>query len=260
MEKKRVIVLFSGGLDSTYLIWKNLEEGNVVLPIYIEIKNNEYKSEIEKNRIYLIYDLLYEKYGNIIEKPLELLDICLKSSCGGGELLFKQLPIWLLGVLYLQDKSVDEIQLGYVMNDDMVSYVDDVKTIYDSYKSILRKIIPLKFPLLKTKKNEIISELPKEYFDLTISCENPLNVDKNNKIFTYTPCGCCDACVKIIYNDYYKTYDYYKEIILRKSVDELISMGYEIYNEKGIRLDNTIYEPVACNHKEEPIQLTIPFK
>ena len=48
---KKVAVLFSGGLDSTYLVWKNLKDGNEVQPIYIEIQNNKVKSTIEKNRI-----------------------------------------------------------------------------------------------------------------------------------------------------------------------------------------------------------------
>lgn len=45
---KKVAILFSGGLDSTYLVWKNLKEGNVVLPIYVEIENNEVKTTMEK--------------------------------------------------------------------------------------------------------------------------------------------------------------------------------------------------------------------
>ena len=53
-EVKRVGVLFSGGLDSTYLVWKNLKEGNTVVPIYLEIANNEDKSKLEKNRIELL--------------------------------------------------------------------------------------------------------------------------------------------------------------------------------------------------------------
>lgn len=45
---KKVAVLFSSGLDSTYLIWKNLNEGNEVFPIYITISNNENKTILEK--------------------------------------------------------------------------------------------------------------------------------------------------------------------------------------------------------------------
>ena len=51
---KKVGVLFSSGLDSTYLVWKNLKDGNTVVPIYIEIENNKRKTILEKNRIKLI--------------------------------------------------------------------------------------------------------------------------------------------------------------------------------------------------------------
>ena len=35
MTKKTVGVLFTSGLDSTYLVYKNLEEGNNVILLYI---------------------------------------------------------------------------------------------------------------------------------------------------------------------------------------------------------------------------------
>jgi len=57
---KKVAVLFSGGLDSTYLVWKNLNEGNIVYPIYIEIENNITKTILEKNRIELLYKEFYK--------------------------------------------------------------------------------------------------------------------------------------------------------------------------------------------------------
>ena len=55
---KKVAVLFSGGLDSTYLVWKNLTDGNDVQPIYVEVENNQTKTILEKNRT----DLLVQEF------------------------------------------------------------------------------------------------------------------------------------------------------------------------------------------------------
>ena len=54
---KKVAVFFSGGLDSTYLVWKNLSDGNTVLPVYVEIENNEVKTILEKNRMESVYKI-----------------------------------------------------------------------------------------------------------------------------------------------------------------------------------------------------------
>ena len=62
-EPKKVALLFSGGLDSTYLMYKNLEEGNIVYPYYIEVKNNEKKTELELNRSNLIVDVFKKNYN-----------------------------------------------------------------------------------------------------------------------------------------------------------------------------------------------------
>jgi 7-cyano-7-deazaguanine synthase in queuosine biosynthesis len=62
---KKVAVLFSGGLDSTYLIWKNLKDGNQVFPIYVEIQNNETKTILEKNRT----ELLFREFSKEFNSP-----------------------------------------------------------------------------------------------------------------------------------------------------------------------------------------------
>ena len=51
---KKIAILFSGGLDSTYLMWKALKAGHDVYPIYIEVRNNEIKSLIEKQQCELL--------------------------------------------------------------------------------------------------------------------------------------------------------------------------------------------------------------
>jgi len=53
VKHKRLIkqVLWSGGLDSTYLVQKLLEEGRPVQAFYVEIKNNVEKTERERAAI-----------------------------------------------------------------------------------------------------------------------------------------------------------------------------------------------------------------
>lgn len=259
MERKKVVVLFSGGLDSTYLIWDNLKRGNKVLPIYIDIGNNDVKTKIEKNRIKLLYDLFFDEFNELIETPIDVLKLTILYSLN-DDLLFKQLPIWLLSILFVQDKYIDEIQIGYVSNDDIVPFVNDINKIYKSYKSILNNPTPLKFPLLKKTKYQIANELPEKYMDLIVSCENPKieNSDNNDNIIKYKPCCCCEPCKRIMITGFYGKHifpDNYGIEIINNHIDLLNNNGYKVYDGNDVRCRFDTMPFV----KEHVKQLKIPF-
>lgn len=194
-KNKTVAILFSGGLDSTYLFYKNLEEGNKVIPIYITIKNNTTKVAIEKRQIQLIYNSLGEHYPHLmynIRYPLEvnIFDI-------SDRLYFKQIPIWILGMLYSELSSeVDEIQIGYVMNDDAISYLDEIRASYESFNHFSEGLPKLVFPLSKLNKAQIKSKLPKKFADLTFSCEDPEIIGTIDNIINIKECGKCHPCCR----------------------------------------------------------------
>lgn len=265
---KKIAVLFSGGLDSTYLIWKNLKEGNRVLPIYIEIKNNSNKVLLEKNRIELLFNKFKEEFDKNHSYDEKLLDniyyITEVNIFGSGdELCFKQIPIWILGMLYIQQKGIDEIQVGYIGNDDAVSYINDIKKIYNSYKSITinNYLIPLKFPLLKKHKFDIAKQLPKQYFNLIVSCENPRIIgSENDEIIEYEPCCNCGACSHIISNNYYNLNEYpeyYHKSLIDFYAHKLNKFKYHIIDSDG----NDFFEKKSeiLKKRPEPHQLTINF-
>lgn len=258
MEKrKRIGVLFSGGLDSTYLVWKNLKDGNEVVPIYIEISNNKIKTILEKNRI----ELLYKEFGKEYDgEQLKFIEYVLTVSVCANEdsLYFKQIPIWMLGIMFSQSMGLDEIQVGYVGNDDALPYLHDIKKTYKSYQSISNNLVPLKFPLKKKKKWQIAEKLPKQYLDLIISCENPTIIGSEDaKIVEYEPCGTCAPCRTIISSEYYSMGfpEIYNKKIEEIRVNELIGKGFKIINAKGVDMNESI-ELMPC---QEPYQLEINF-
>ncbi len=202
-SKKNVAVLFSSGLDSTYLMYKNLEEGNRVYPIYIEIKNNENKSKVEKQAVRMLCKVFTKKYGHdYIESPKFVTEILVN---GRPDLLLQQLPLWIFGMMYTDLLSYDEIQIAYVANDDALSYLSEIKKLYNSYKWIVHngKLPKLKFPLTKTTKREMMDELPDEYRNFISSCENPelkpYHIKLNDlRMQFFEPCGECVPCQRII--------------------------------------------------------------
>ena len=51
---KDILVLASGGLDSTYLIYDNLKKGNNVTALYVTVENNPTKNKSELMALELI--------------------------------------------------------------------------------------------------------------------------------------------------------------------------------------------------------------
>lgn len=186
---KNIVILFTGGLDSTYLLYKNLKEGNHVYLVYTKIENNTNKT---KSELHVIDEIIVEM--NRLFSPCNITikynSVDIYSNSGG--IRFKQLPAHLLSMIYSIDDLQSEIQLGYCMNDDMISYIEDFKLLYESYMPFCAKGMPeLTFPLMKIAKWQMLDELPQSLKDLVFSCEEPQDLCK--------PCGSCDSCKKYEY-------------------------------------------------------------
>lgn len=262
MGSKRVAVLFSGGLDSTYLIWKNLKDGNEVIPIYVEIENNETKSIIEKNRVKLLRNEFAKEF-NSERRLIRDVEFAIKVSvhANEGSLYFKQVPIWLFSAVFLQGMdNVDEIQIGYVCNDDAISYLDDIQNIYKSYQTVSEPMKPLAFPLTKKKKYDMAHELPKQYRDLIFSCEMAKIIgSKDAEIIKYEACCECVPCKHIIADEYYGFKEYpeaYHKNLDYLHVRALHGKGYKVVDEKGVEYFsvNDLLSP-----EKGPYQLTLEF-
>lgn len=200
------LILFSSGLDSTFLVYKALTEGHTVHVVYTEIVNNKYKSKIEKQNIKKLISLFREEFGND-----NLIDINENSKndylyqsillLDSNSFNLKQALVHLTTIsqnLYYDNNNFfDEIQIGYIMNDCAVSYIDEFKKAYKSLCFFTytenKKYPSLKFPLLKLTKQDIANSLPKKYFDLVWTCENPIYIDGNMKM-----CDECEPCKRTI--------------------------------------------------------------
>jgi|ERR1035437_852605 7-cyano-7-deazaguanine synthase in queuosine biosynthesis len=254
---KKVAVLFSGGLDSTYLVWKNLTDGNEVLPIYIEIENNKTKTILEKNRTKLLVEEF--RKDKDFENKIRDVKCILKVNVEANEdsLYFKQLPIWMFGMIFSQSMDVDEIQIGYVCNDDAISYLEDIQNIYKSYQNVCEPMKPLVFPSTKMKKQQMAHKLPKLYRDLIFSCENATIIGSQDaEIINYEPCCECVPCKNIIASNYYDLGEYpeiYKKRLINLHVLALLNEGFKILDKDG----NNFQCLDKFEYKKEPYQLEL---
>ena len=236
---KRVAILFSGGLDSTYLVWKNLTEGNEVQPIYVEIENNRTKTIMEKNRTKLLVKEFDKEFPNKIRDVKHILKVNVDAQ--EDSLYFKQVPVWMLAIVFAQDLNVDEIQIGYVANDDAIGYLQDIQNVYKAYEPLMRYLKPLAFPLSKKPKFDMARELPENYRKFIFSCEYATIIGSETAEFIeYEPCCDCVPCSHALQNGYYgmgSIPDNYKKNLLKVRARAVKDMGYEVVDKQGRKYD-----------------------
>ena len=193
---KKHLVLFSGGLDSTFLLYKLLKDGHDVTTFYVDIQNNSEKVQVEL----LQRSLILEKLEN--EFPGKTNDLGVVMSIDVKRIDRDNIPlpqpnVWTLAAAMCCPKGIDEISIGYVMHDSALSYLTEIKRLFTSYSAFLRttKFPKLTFPIIKYAKQEILKLLPNEYVKLVTFCENPkLDIDKDGNMKNFKSCGHCDAC------------------------------------------------------------------
>lgn len=219
---KKVLILWTGGLDSTYLIFKNLFMGNEVYMGYVDIRNNDIcmKGEVQaRDRLLKYIKTLQDKISFKGRLCLEVMKLCEISVNYESDFPFAQVPLFFIPIT-ANLMSYNEIQLGFVYGDYENSdlFIQKLNNIYNGYVDLIttpitgkRKILyksdiaKLTFPLSNTTKQEeilFIKSIDNKYktkiLNNLVHCED-LQEQEGGSI---VPCGECKAC-----RNYQKAYE-----------------------------------------------------
>ena len=185
-QKEKVLVAWSGGVDSTYLIDQYLSQGYEVHALPIKILNNTHQVAREMKARDTMIKRYFNKYNFMCLQSIEI-----SFDQIGDCLIYQQTPFWLMGLIISAKQDYKEVAIGYVMNDDAISHLEEIKQIWNSYAGIAPSLPPLVFPLTKTKKEHAYERLPQELKSLVTWCANETN-DKDK-------CGKCIPCSRMSY-------------------------------------------------------------
>jgi len=196
MKNKITYVLWSGGLDSTFLIQHILQKNstNEVYAGYVEVINNKEKTKMELDAISKMSPIFKEIYGSRfcnLGKVMSL-DVLYPTNRTG----LSQVPLWISALMSTTPKDVNEIAIGYVLNDCAVSYITEIKRLWNSYlvmSSYGFKRASLTFPLIKWTKLDIFNTLHSKLRDHVVCCEQP--TEKDGKFIS---CNICDPCKRSV--------------------------------------------------------------
>lgn len=192
-QQPRYRVLWSGGLDSTYLIQHLLDQDpkNQVYASYVKVSNNSEKADKELAAIEKMQPILAKKYGSRFYYSGTCMEFSVLAETEMHRL--KQIPLWLSAYLLTSYPRDDYFALGYVMNDCAVSYTEEIKEIAKSF-SLLSEFVfpPIVFPLSKLDKAEIIGRIDNELLPHLWWCEHPKE-NSDERL-----CGACSPCKRMV--------------------------------------------------------------
>ncbi len=186
-KNKRVFVLWSGGVDSTYLIHHLLEQGYYVDAGYIKIIENKAQTDRELAAIDRLLPLIDDsnfKYLGILNE-LKIVN--------SGNVILNQIPMFLTALYHLG--PYDEFATGFIMNDDTVSWIPDIISCYKGFKGLVRNLPTMTFPLIKLKKMDLWRRLPENIRNNVVWCEDEDGLYDPEK----RGCSACHSCLRMEY-------------------------------------------------------------
>ena len=151
-------IMFSGGFDSLSLALRHLEKKERVYLLSVGFNEDERRSA------WLTAQILKSVYGEDNIKFIKLFDTILIDGEGTSGLA--QQPICAFYASHMPDavfESIKAVECAYVMNDDAISYLSELKAIYSnamkchSVSRSRKDFPPMRFPLSKVTHHENIA-------------------------------------------------------------------------------------------------------
>jgi hypothetical protein len=177
-------VMFSGGYDSTALVLRHLERGDCVYPYFVGFQTDSaigYQYKMADLEILAIQSF----YGHELCKSLWCTVDCVGFS-GMRSALIQQPILALIASTIAVPKNVHftAVEIGFCMKDCAISFMTELKTIYNANCKInYKREIPLKFPLYQTSHDENIDYCNE--FESTNNVDLPIHSSEKFKVSYY---------------------------------------------------------------------------
>ena len=193
-KNKSILLMWSGGYDSTLLLIEAMRQGYRVDTLYIELENNFLKNKREKYKRFLIKEKLENKFSNTIKDKIVVQSNIIKPNYG-----YSQPSIWLTQSLLNMSETYDYLCLGYLRTSDFWHIRSDWEVALKSLQNCMlyEHIIESLFPLEWNNKQEVhdyFKNYYKKIYDMCHTCENP--VLYRGRIIDCNECSSCKNKLK----------------------------------------------------------------
>ena len=188
----KLFVLWSGGVDSTYWLWRYLQEGHEVSAHHVNMKAESSNNEVQLERIDAMVEWIR---GQGYELPMTGAEV---EIWFGGRI--EDMPVvtssagWVMGAMKPEDRP-DYWVNGWCMEDGMRRIIEQMPRAAGVIEALSG--VPELIPDIVLPKRIMLKELPDELAALAWSCREPGRNEKGE----YLICGKCEPC-KILENGY----------------------------------------------------------
>jgi hypothetical protein len=202
MTKRKTLVPFSGGVDSTYILWKLLlETDDEVTAMYLG--EEHYNGDIYADKSPIQYQrslVLVEELRKI--RDFKYFKYNVKNSDISEEIQNKALIIIQYAAPFINDGTYDRIAAGGSYEDKFNKVLDDrdFSPMYYAAHNLFNKLCTRGEywePLVhgdwhpRYNRTHAFLDLPKHILDLTTACSAP-KIDKET--YEFVECGLCYKC------------------------------------------------------------------
>lgn len=212
------LLLFSGGMDSTFMLHQALVNGDVET-LYVQAGQCSNKALQELKARKRIIAKLERLTGNrVLRDHIVKLDFDMYTSF--ADYSWTQPLMWITGALKVTDgeERHTHLEIGYVSGDSILSRLHNITQAWEHLQAFTKHHpIPVKFPLHTTLKTSILRGLnPHVWKDIWV-CEMPTRKGRR-----FMACEQCEAChtrsatLHIYKRKYGQVYE--KEVVKRMRV------------------------------------------
>lgn len=182
-----ILVMFSGGIDSTGMLWKLLNENAPILVHHMNLQNVERRAFAEHKSVEKILQKMRNNYKFLYSESTHQY-----PSYNNKFIWDSDIVSFIAGTICLSVPSIKHVAIGMtatdMSNSELSDRIDRANNIFRSFTDQVDKIYPVK----DLTKSQIYSMLPEEIRNLTWSCRTPIY--KNG---VPNKCNRCQTCFEI---------------------------------------------------------------
>ena len=180
-----ILVMLSGGLDSTGMLWKLIKESRSFHVHHMNLFNQENRAKVESVAIknILKYVGCYSTFGYSESTHYY-------PTYNNCFMYDSDIVAFISGTICLSMPSIKHIAIGMTKNDtegpSLTSRIERSTKIISAFTAATKI-----YPVMNMSKREIYESLPSDLRDLTWSCRTPIY--KDNTAISCDKCSTCES-------------------------------------------------------------------
>jgi len=183
MEFPTTLVMFSGGLDSTGVLWRLVNGAEELHVHHLHLVNKENRAKAEKRAVTEIVGHLrgVRDFGfseSYHEYP----------CYNGGFMWDSDIFSFMAGSICLAMRTIERVAIGMTLSDmrgGLSARVERANRIFEAFGTRAKKV----YPLSEMTKKQVYEMLPEELRSMSWSCRTPIYKDDD-----MMSCGRCRTC------------------------------------------------------------------